>query len=474
MEQWRHVGAEPTLTRLAPESNPHRHLVEFYESDESLVDSVVQFLTPALEAGEAAIVVATRQHRHRFEAALAARGLDVTAPHQRSQLISLDAAQTLAAFMLDGAPDPARFRTVVGGLIERVTESGRAVRIYGEMVALLWEAGNIAGAVALEDLWNELADSRPFSLFCAYPISVFKGEESTAAFRTVCEQHSAVIPSESYSKLSDPGDRLRAVALLQQEASAGTHERVELRRKQSELEAALDRLRELDRLRNEFVAMVVHDIRMPATIVSEFLGLLRDSWSELDEDEIQGFLSKAIENSKRIERLVADILTMARMDSGEFTCDLQAVDLGRLVERVVSEVSGATGRSITFSCEGDLSPALADEIRQVQILTNLLTNAVKFSPETSTVFVSIVHRGDRLEVNVRDEGVGIDPQDVAKLFRPFSRLSQRSERGMDGTGLGLYIAKELVEDQGGTIWVDSLKGKGSTFTYTVPTLTATR
>lgn len=448
--------------------------MEFYESEAFLVGSVGQFLAPGLAAGEAAIIVATSDHRDKFESALMAEGLDVTALRRRAQLITLDAAQTLAGFMTDGTPDPARFRAVVGGLIQAAAEDGRGVHVYGEMVALLWAESNVPAALALEDLWNELASSHNFSLLCAYPMEIFKGAGSTAAFRTVCQQHSAVIPGESYSNLTDPQDRLRTVALLQQEASAGNHERIGLRRKQNELQAALDRLRELDRLRNEFVAMVVHDIRTPAIVISEFLRLVRDRSSELDEDEVQEFLTKAIENAANIERLVADILTMARIDSGEFTYDLRPIELAGVVERVVNEMRSATGRSIKFSREATPSPALADEVRQVQILTNLLTNAVKFSPETSTVFVSISEQGDRLAISVRDEGKGIDPEDVSQLFRPFSRLPERSNHAVEGIGLGLRIAKALVEGQGGTVWVDSEKGAGSIFSYTVPTATPTR
>lgn len=303
------LGSPPDSVhaRLSAASSRHDHLVEFYESDEFLVDSVVQFLAPALGTGEAAIIVATRQHRDQFEAALNAEGLDVAGAHESDQLVTLDAAQTLGVFMVDGAPDRARFRTVLGELIDHATERGRSVTIYGEMVALLGEEGNISAALKLEKLWNELGESHPFSLMCAYPMGVFDQQKTTAAFRKVCQQHSALIPSESYSKLPDPDARLRAVALLQQEARAGTHEHIALSRKQDELEAALGRLRELDR-RIEFVAMLVHDMRTPATIISESLGSLREGWSKLDEDEIHEFLTKANENIEQIERHVGDLL----------------------------------------------------------------------------------------------------------------------------------------------------------------------
>lgn len=127
---------------------------------------------------------------------------------------------------------------MLGELIRRPAASGRVVRIYGDMAPLLCEEGNLSAALTLEDLWNDLAETHPFSLLCAYALGTFDREESTAVLRTLCHQHTAVIPSESYSKLSDPDDRLRAVALLPQEARAGIAGRMTLRHKQDELDAA--------------------------------------------------------------------------------------------------------------------------------------------------------------------------------------------------------------------------------------------
>jgi signal transduction histidine kinase len=280
-----------------------------------------------------------------------------------------------------------------------------------------------------------------------------------------------VLPTESYANLADPDDRLRAVALLQQEASAGLNERTTLRRKQKELETALDKLRELDRLRNEFVAMVVHDIRSPVAIISGFLRVLRDNWPELDADRITEYLETTIESADQVERLVDDILTMSRIDSGEFTFDMRPTDLRRIIDKAAGQVRAATGRRVEVSSPSSLRPALVDEDRQIQILTNLLSNAVKFSPDGTPVTVSLTDRGDQLLVSVRDKGVGVDAAEQERLFRPFSRLNAHGRGKNGGTGLGLYIAKALVEGQGGSIWVDSARGDGATFSYTVLTAT---
>lgn len=409
--------------------DPHEHLVTFYERDSFLVESVVDLLRPALDAGDPAIAIATGDHLTAIEETLGAR---TDAPS--GTFMGLDAAATLERLMVDGQPDAASFREVIGGLLDEVSRVGGTAHLFGEMVAILWERGDIAGAVALEDLWNDLAGSRPFVLLCAYPMSSFEQEQHTDAFRTVCDKHSSVIPSESFSRLSGTGDRQRS----------------------------------------EFFAMVIHDIRTPATIASGYLNLLEENWAEMEADEARDFVGIATENLERIQRLVDDVLTMSRIDSGEFSVEPRPIDLGGVVERTVQHMRGPDRPDIRFERPRELRAALADEDRQIQILTNLLSNALEFSPAGSPVHVAIDGRDDALVVSVRDEGVGISTDDQQQLFRPFSRVGDGDGADDGGTGLGLYIAKGLVEAQGGTLWVDSEPGDGATFSYTVPTAGSVR
>jgi hypothetical protein len=175
----------------------HEHLVTLYESDDALVARVAEFLAPAVRDGEMAVVVATAAHRAAFRAALAAEGADLERAEASGRFPQLDAAETLATFMVDGAPDPARFREKVGGLISRAAADGRHVRVYGEMVALLWDAGDVASAIALEDLWNALAVGHEFALLCAYPTSLFTAGGGEPEFTVMCGQHTAVVSTEA-------------------------------------------------------------------------------------------------------------------------------------------------------------------------------------------------------------------------------------------------------------------------------------
>ncbi len=167
------------------------HVVHFYKSDALLADSVRRHLEPAMGAGEPVIVVATKAHRDLFEVTLLGADIDVDRARAESRYVDLDAAGTLSSLMVDGVPDPDRFASVIGTLVARVATPGRALRIYGEMVAVLGAEGNTAGAVALEDLWNDLRRSLRLSLLCAYPTGAFDGKGTSGLFRAVCVQHLA-------------------------------------------------------------------------------------------------------------------------------------------------------------------------------------------------------------------------------------------------------------------------------------------
>ncbi len=204
-----------TPHRASPDDARH-HLVELYESDELLVDSVCGFLEPVLVADDAAVVVATEAHREMFVAELEARGVDLHGTVSSGRLVMLDAAETLARIMVHGMPDPARVAQTLEPLLVGGAAGGRQVRVYGEMVALLWADGNVDAAVALESLWNRLGDSHPFSLLCAYPMAALAHEASIGPFRRMCQQHTKVIPTRGYARLTDRDDQLLALAQLEQ------------------------------------------------------------------------------------------------------------------------------------------------------------------------------------------------------------------------------------------------------------------
>ncbi|MCW3097523.1 MAG: response regulator [Chthonomonadaceae bacterium] len=226
--------------------NASDHFVQFYESDPSLVDAVSGFIGAGLEAGDYCIVIGTRPHREDIEVKLQIQGLDVAAMRMRGQYVTLDAAEALTTFMVEGAPEPERFAETVGRVVAHAAQEGKRVRAFGEMVALLLSAGNHAGAVRLEQLWNELAQSHSFALFCAYSMDSFGCEAHAIPFTEICRHHSRVIPAESYAALDSPDARTREISRLQQKAIA--------------LEAEIARREELERDLYDFFENAVEGI----------------------------------------------------------------------------------------------------------------------------------------------------------------------------------------------------------------------
>jgi anti-sigma regulatory factor (Ser/Thr protein kinase) len=186
------VGFEPVVRQ------PHDHIVNVYDTDDQLVAEVVRFLARGLGTGDSVVVVATPEHRVAFDEGLRELGIDADVARASGQFRCLDAEETLARFMVGTAPDHERFMRVIGDVVTRAAAGGRHVRAFGEMVALLWADGNVAGAIDVEALWNELAQTQRFSLYCAYPIaSLTAGGDLVAASR-VCEHHSEVVAPTSY------------------------------------------------------------------------------------------------------------------------------------------------------------------------------------------------------------------------------------------------------------------------------------
>lgn len=169
------------------------HVVHFYGGDGELVERVSAYLLGVLQGAGVGIMVATPAHRLAVQARIAAADVDVAAALASGKLLVLDAAETVHRFLLDGCPDPAGFNSVIGDLIRPATEAGRPVRVYGEMVAVLWQAGQVTAAIELEGLWNELGRRLSFSLLCAYPAQAVAGGDSADALRELCYRHSAVL-----------------------------------------------------------------------------------------------------------------------------------------------------------------------------------------------------------------------------------------------------------------------------------------
>ena len=242
------------------------------------------------------------------------------------------------------------------------------------------------------------------------------------------------------------------------------------------------RLRELDHMKNDFVAIVAHDLRSPTTVVAGFADLLLSGWNTLDDGRKRDFVERISRNTKALSALVEDVLDVARIDAGELHFARDPFDLVETVRQAIGEATpGDMGDRVRLQVAPgvDLPQAYADERRTWQVLVNLLANALKYSPASEPVEIRVGLASDAgdgsaglLQVSVIDHGPGIPESEQAKVFDRFYQSRRGADQQRGGSGLGLFIAKSFVESQGGTIWVDSVEGEGATLSFTLPTVEA--
>jgi PAS domain S-box-containing protein len=232
----------------------------------------------------------------------------------------------------------------------------------------------------------------------------------------------------------------------------------------------VERLRALDLLKDEFVASVSHELRTPMTSIKGYLELLLDGDAGDLNQEQRGHLATINRNSDRLHRLVGDLLFVAQADAGRIELILGDVDLGTLAHESVESVRpSAVAKGIQLELSADeLPPIRADGARLAQLFDNLVSNAVKFTPEGGNVTVSLTRDDGRAVLAVRDNGIGIPAAEQEQLFGRFFRARGAIDREIQGTGLGLSIARTIAERHGGRIDFESVEAVGTTFRVELP------
>ncbi|MBM7797565.1 PAS domain S-box-containing protein [Microlunatus panaciterrae] len=227
--------------------------------------------------------------------------------------------------------------------------------------------------------------------------------------------------------------------------------------------------RAVEKMKNEFVSVVSHELRTPLTSIRGALGLMAGGMGGPLNERGQRMVSLALESSERLTRLIEDMLDLERMESGTLALSVESCDVAQLLETAQAEVRAlAAEHQVTVETTEAAGSVQADPDRVVQTLTNLLSNAIKFSPAGGKVRLAATPIGTMVEFAVRDQGRGVPPSKVDRIFERFEQVDSSDSRDLGGTGLGLTISRDIVRLHGGTIWVESELGHGSTFRFTLP------
>ncbi len=230
---------------------------------------------------------------------------------------------------------------------------------------------------------------------------------------------------------------------------------------------------DLEKMKLDFVSIAAHELRTPLTSLRGYLSLIDDDSKSTIGEKYAGYIEKAVLSADRLHGLVENLLNITRIEKGTLTINKTRVDWVSLVKEVIEEAKiKSEEANIQLNFEDPLSkipPIYADQATVVEVLSNLLDNAIKYTPEGGKVTVTIDVDKDFVTTHVKDTGVGIPPASIPHLFKKFYRVSTTVLRaGEKGTGLGLFISKEIITRHNGKIWVESEVEKGSTFSFSLP------
>lgn len=584
---------------LNNEIHSRSHAVQFYEDQATFLDKLAEFSGSALGSGGACIIVATGDHRRGLADRLTAWGFDLSSAAHSQRYIELDAQELLATFMVEGWPIRERFyreiEPVVLRAISALTRESASVSAFGEMVALLWDGGHYEAAIQLEQFWNDLAMRHDFSLLCAYPVSCFAHESQYELFRQVCQQHSHIVPGESYTALESDADRMRMISSLQQKVAlirtmVEERERAIAQRKHAEeklwrseefarkvVENCVDCLKVLDlEGRLEYMSPA----GLAAMEIADLNSYLGRSWLELWKEEdrphaeaaammarsggvgsFQADGATAAGNRKHwdvritpargrdgaVERLIAVSRDMTELRQAQQIA-VQAEKLaaaGRMAATIAHEINNPLEAVTNFIYLARTSPGLPEEAnRQLEIadreltrvaqiaqktlgfyrdtsknkwmslkevvddvlliyerklrykqlhlevevdpklqvfakqgelkqaLSNLIANAIDASQDGGSIWLrahSSLKRIDGMVPGIRitlaDNGSGMAPDVQKRIFVPFF-----TTKANVGTGIGLWVTKSLIEQEGGHLHFRSRQGEhhGTVMSFFLP------
>jgi len=314
---------------------------------------------------------------------------------------------------------------------------------------------------------SSIADLRADAELVHYAETLLAGAIGAASARVMVASVAQEEPLglDEVMNILDEASQVRAYSVQLEEKSRA------LEAASAELRAANERLKELDRMKDDFMSTVTHELRTPLTSIRAFSELLLDD-PRMDLSERERFLGIISKETERLTRLINQMLDMAKIESGNAEWHTEEVDM-RAVVRESVDATAQLYQESSVTLDADLPESvpvvLADRDRLIQVMLNLLSNAVKFcEPGRGQVAVKLRNEQDCLRVDVRDNGPGVSAEDQAVIFERFRQVSNPHTGKPRGTGLGLPISRQIVERFGGRLWVESVPGRGACFSFTIP------
>jgi PAS domain S-box-containing protein len=224
----------------------------------------------------------------------------------------------------------------------------------------------------------------------------------------------------------------------------------------------------LEHYKDEFISMASHELKTPVTSLKGFTHILQRRLTKQGDEQGQHYLARMDAQLNRLTNLISDLLDLSRIQLGKLVLRVEPLDLDALINETVENVQAVTSTHCLFVAGRTGMQMLGDRDRLGQVVINLLTNAIKYSPGTDTVLVQLSQDGEQAIVSVQDFGIGIDKSHHESLFERFYRVTDPEGKTYPGLGIGLSISKEIVDRHHGRIWVESSKGNGSTFFVALP------
>jgi signal transduction histidine kinase len=347
----------------------------------------------------------------------------------------------------------ARVIAAAGAAAETVFPPGTRRPVAGSLLHDVTTRGQVVYREDMRDVrYPEEQDFVELGLHCRLAAPLFAGPRTVGMLSLVREQPSSFTP-----------DEIEFVSLLGRFLGSTVQN---IRAYEAE-RATVEELRRLSALRADFVALVSHELRSPMAAVIGSAKTLQRRWRELTPEQRESFLGLIDHETNRLADLVADVLDTSRIESGQFSYSFSDVDVGELVqESAAAAESGQDEVKIRSHVHRPLPLVRGDRDRLRQVLTNLLDNAVKYSPAGEAVEVEALAENGRISVEVRDSGPGVAPEHHTLIFEKFGRVT--GEHAKPGTGLGLFIARSIAQAHGGSLEVRSRNGRGTTFALRLP------